>query len=42
LCGELSHKKEQLHIIGEENGNTAIVQRLRAELSALSSLAVHW
>jgi protease PrsW len=42
LCGELSHKKEQLHIIGEENGNTAIVQRLRAELSALSNLAVHW
>jgi RsiW-degrading membrane proteinase PrsW (M82 family) len=42
LCGELSHKKEQLNIVGEENGNTAIVQRLRAELSALSNMAVHW
>lgn len=36
VCGELSHKKEQLTKLGEESGNSAIVASLRAELSALS------
>ncbi len=36
VCGELSHKKEQLNKLGEESGNSAIIASLRAELSALS------
>jgi RsiW-degrading membrane proteinase PrsW (M82 family) len=35
VCGELSHKKEQLAKLGDEGGNTAIIASLRAELSAL-------
>lgn len=35
VCGELSHKKEQLNKLGEESGNSAIIASLRAELSAL-------
>jgi protease PrsW len=42
VCGELSHKKEQLGLLGEENGNSAIIQKLREELRSLSASAVHW
>jgi protease PrsW len=42
VCGELSHKKEQLHCMGEEDGNSTIIQQLRDELRSLSTLAVHW
>ena len=38
LCGELAHKKQQLATLGDEGGNAAIVQRLRAELGRLSPL----
>jgi len=36
VCGELAFKKEQLAFHGEEAGNTAIIESLRAELTALS------
>lgn len=36
VCGELAHKKEQLARLGEEDGNSAVVQSLRTELAALS------
>ena len=36
LCGELAHKKEQLLMVGEESGNTQIVETLRIELKQLS------
>jgi hypothetical protein len=36
VCGELAHKKEQLLKVGDEGGNTAIVQSLRAELARLA------
>lgn len=39
VCGELSHKKEQLAKLGEESGNTAIVNSLRAELASLAPQA---
>jgi protease PrsW len=42
VCGELSHKKEQLARLGEETGNSAIIQGLRDELRSLSYLTVHW
>ncbi|MBP6179730.1 MAG: PrsW family intramembrane metalloprotease [Anaerolineales bacterium] len=35
-CGELAHKKEQLAKHGDESGNTAVVEKLRAELASLS------
>ncbi len=35
-CGELAHKKEQLQTLGDEGGNTAIIQSLRNQLMALS------
>ncbi len=35
-CGELAHKKEQLARFGDEGGNVARVESLRAELAALS------
>lgn len=38
LCGELAHKKQQIATLGDENGNTIIIQRLRAELARLSPL----
>lgn len=37
VCGELSHKKRQLKTMGEEKGNTSIIEALRAELSQLST-----
>ena len=36
VCGELAHKKNQLVKLGDERGNSALVQSLRSELSALS------
>ena len=39
VCGELSHKKEQLAKHGNESGNARIVESLRAELAALAPQA---
>lgn len=39
VCGELAHKKEQLAKIGDENGNTKIIEKLRAELAQLGPQA---
>jgi len=36
VCGELAHKKEQLSKLGDEHGNTAIIQSLRSELITLA------
>jgi len=38
-CGELAHKKEQLAKIGEERGNTKLIEQYRAELRQLAPLA---
>jgi len=38
VCGELAHKKEQLLKVGDEAGNTVILQDLRAELARLAPL----
>lgn len=35
-CGELAHKKEQFARHGDESGNAAIINSLRAELAALA------
>jgi RsiW-degrading membrane proteinase PrsW (M82 family) len=39
VCGELAHKKEQLAKMGDENGNTKIIEKLRAELVQLGPQA---
>jgi RsiW-degrading membrane proteinase PrsW (M82 family) len=39
VCGELAHKKEQLAKLGDENGNTKIIETLRAELTQLGPQA---
>ena len=39
VCGELAHKKEQLSRIGDEDGNTKIIEKLRAELLQLGPQA---
>ncbi len=39
-AAELAFKKEQLADFGDENGNRALIERLRAELSLLSKAAV--
>jgi RsiW-degrading membrane proteinase PrsW (M82 family) len=39
VCGELAHKKEQLHKIGDEGGNTKIIEQLRTELMQLAPQA---
>jgi len=39
ICGELAHKKEQLAKVGEEAGNTKIIEKLHAELAQLAPLA---
>lgn len=36
ICGELAHKKEQLKKLGDEDGNTAIIQSLRLEMTNLA------
>jgi protease PrsW len=38
LCGEITHKKNQLARVGDENGNQAIIDQLRGELRQLSGL----
>jgi RsiW-degrading membrane proteinase PrsW (M82 family) len=38
LCAELAHKKEQLQRLGEEGGNTRLIEELRLELNRLSPL----
>lgn len=35
VCAELAHKKEQLLLVGEEGGNSRIIEGLRAELGQL-------
>ena len=39
VCGELAHKKEQFTRLGEERGNTRMIERLRSELLALAPVA---
>lgn len=39
VCGELAHKKEQLARLGNEKGNTGIIQNLRGELTLLAPRA---
>lgn len=39
VCGELSHKKQQLMKLGDESGNSAIIASLRTELAALAPRA---
>ncbi len=39
VCGELSHKKEQIRKLGDENGNTTLVLRYRSELAQLALTA---
>lgn len=39
VLGELAHKKEQLSKVGEEKGNTQIIEKLRAELVQLAPQA---
>ena len=36
LCGEYAHKRQQYARIGDEGGNVAILQKLRAEMTALA------
>lgn len=38
-CGELAHKKEQLHKMGNEKGNLEIIEKLRRELTQLAPRA---
>jgi RsiW-degrading membrane proteinase PrsW (M82 family) len=39
VLGEMAHKKEQLARVGEESGNTKIIEGYRAELARLASVA---
>lgn len=39
LCGEYAHKRQQYARLGDENGNVAILTRLRAELAQLAPFA---
>lgn len=39
LCGELAHKKHQLALLGDEGGNSRVIEGLRAELARLSGQA---
>jgi len=39
VLGELAHKKEQRAKLGEERGNTAIIEKLRTELVQLAPVA---
>ena len=40
VCGELSHKKQQFLKVGDEAGNTALIERYRNELARLAPLAL--
>jgi RsiW-degrading membrane proteinase PrsW (M82 family) len=39
VCGEYAHKRMQYATLGDEGGNVAILQKLRAELAQLAPLA---
>ena len=39
VLGELAHKKEQLKNVGDERGNTQIINQYRAELTTLARVA---
>jgi RsiW-degrading membrane proteinase PrsW (M82 family) len=39
VLGELAHKKEQLQKLGDERGNTKIIEKLRAEMMQLAPVA---
>ena len=39
LCAELSHKKRELATLGDESGNGKTIEKLRSEISRLSSSA---
>lgn len=39
VCAELAHKKQQLQKLGDEQGNSQIIQQLRAELASLAPYA---
>ena len=39
VCGELAHKKEQYAKLGEERGNSALIEKLRGELTQLAPRA---
>lgn len=39
ICGEISHKKRQRDLLGEEDGNSAAIEKLRGELKSLSARA---
>ena len=39
VLGELAHKKEQLQKLGDERGNTQIIEKLRAEMMQLAPVA---
>jgi len=39
VCGELAHKKEQLARVGEEHGNSKLIQQYRSELIQLAPSA---
>ena len=39
VCGKLAHKKEQLLKLGDESGNHALIEKLRAELTQLAPRA---
>jgi len=36
-CGEYAHKRRQYALLGDESGNLAVIQALRAELASLSA-----
>jgi protease PrsW len=38
VCAELAHKKQQLVLLGDEEGNSAAIQKLRDELHNLSTV----
>ena len=40
VCGELAHKKEQFHKLGNEKNNVEIIEKYRAELMVLKDKAV--
>ncbi len=40
LCGELTHKKNQYALHGDENGNRKIIQSIREELKKLSPAVI--
>lgn len=40
ICGELAHKKEQYHKLGNEKNNVEIIEKYRAELAVLKNEAL--